>query len=930
MNFTVKIIAVSSSCLVFYSQIQVSWSKAIRETDQMVESSPDNPSFDDAYRLSEEGLKQYSHGFLKEALRFYEEELIIRKKLKDLSGESMTLNNIALIHRDLGEKQKAIEYYGQALILSRATSNRTSEAYILNGIGALYDDLGQKEKALDYYNQCLPIMKAENDIRGEAKILNNIAAVYNSIGKKQTALEYYEQALPLRREAHDFYGEASTLRGMGLVYSDLGEKQKGLEYHSQSLSISRSIKDRAGEAAALSNIAGIYADLKEYQNAIEYFGKALLLMRAIPDPRGEAYVLSGIGVIYRDLGEKQKALDYYQQSLPLLKAVMDPVGEAAAINNIASILDELGDKLKALDYYNQALALMKSTSDRSGEAIAFANIGLALSRDSHPELAITFYKQSVDIIESLRADIKGLPKSTQQKYVQSVSGAYRALVDLLLKENRVLEAEQVLDLLKVQELDDYFRNVRGNSITKRGVVVLRPEQEIIDRYNFHLQNAVKLGQELSQLQNLSNKGVPLTVNQKKRKAKLDSLLTDIKSQFNDFIHSSEVQKLTDQLTHTYQQQISLDVFDKLRTNLREMRSKSVLLYPLILDDRIELILTTSDAPPLRRVVKVKRIELNQAIIDYRDALENPNLDAKPLAQKLYTWLIAPLESDLQAASAKTILYAPDGPLRYVPLSALHDGKQWLTQKYAVNNITAVSLSELSARPQPSLKVLAGAFANKKLSYQIQIGQQPPFSLHGLPFAGQEINTVAAAIPETNKLVDQAFSLKATKPLFSNYNILHFATHALFFPGTPEDSFLLFGDGERASLRSIDDWSLNNVDLVVLSGCETGVGVDASPRNPKMDNATLGSGVEVLGLGYQFQKSGARAVIASLWAVDDGGTESLMSAFYTILGKGNISKAEALRQAQVMLIEGKVTSQAGIKNLTHPHYWAPFFLIGNGL
>jgi CHAT domain-containing protein/Flp pilus assembly protein TadD len=930
MNFTGKIIAVSSSCLVFYSQIQVSWSKSIREIDQMVGSSPDNPSFDDAYRLSEEGLKQYSHGFLNDALRFYEAELVIRKKLKDLSGEATTLNNIALIYRDLGDKQKAIEYYSQAIVLSRATSNRMSEASILNGIGALYDDLGQKQKALDYYNQSLPIMRSLNNTGGEAKVLSNIAAVFNSIGKKQTALEYYEQALPLRREAHDFYGEASTLRGMGLVYADLGEKQKALEYHSQSLSISRSIKDRVGEAAALSNVAGIYVDLKEFQNAIENYGKALLLMRAIPNPRGEASVLNEIGFVYNELGQRQKALDYYHQSLPIRKSVRDLAGEAITLNNIASILDELGDKQKALDYYNQALALMQSTSDRRGEATTFANIGLALSRDNRPELAITFYKHSIDIFESLREDIKELPKSTQQKYVQSVSDAYRALADLLLKENRVVEAEQVLDLFKVQELDDLFRNVRGNSTIKQGVVILRPEQEILDRYDAHLQSAVKLGQELSQLQSLSNKGIPLTSIQEKRKAELDRLETDIKKQFNDFIHSPEVQKLTDQLTRADQQQISLDVFDKLRTNLREMRSKTVLLYPLILDDRIELILTTPDSPPLRRVVKVKRIELNQVIIDYRDALENPNLNARPLAQKLYTWLIAPLESDLQAASAKTILYAPDGPLRYVPLSALYDGKQWLTQKYAVNNITAVSLSELSARPQPSLKVLAGAFANKKLSYQIQIGQQPPFSLHGLPFAGQEINTVAAAIPETNKLVDQAFSLKATKPLFSNYNILHFATHALFFPGTPEDSFLLFGDGERASLRSIDDWSLKNVDLVVLSGCETGVGVDASPRNPKIDNATLGSGVEVLGLGYQFQKSGARAVIASLWAVDDGGTESLMSAFYTILGKGNISKAEALRQAQVMLIEGKVTSQAGIKNLTHPHYWAPFFLIGNGL
>lgn len=92
----------------------------------------------------------------------------------------------------------------------------------------------------------------------------------------------------------------------------------------------------------------------------------------------------------------------------------------------------------------------------------------------------------------------------------------------------------------------------------------------------------------------------------------------------------------------------------------------------------------------------------------------------------------------------------------------------------------------------------------------------------------------------------------------------------------------------------------------------------------------------MGFGYQMQQTGARAAIASLWSVDDGGTQALMSAFYGILTTDKFTKAETLRQAQVSLITGdwKIRSHnvpvAAVSNFSHPYYWASFILIGNGL
>ncbi|KAM3113475.1 CHAT domain-containing protein [Phormidesmis sp. 146-33] len=171
---------------------------------------------------------------------------------------------------------------------------------------------------------------------------------------------------------------------------------------------------------------------------------------------------------------------------------------------------------------------------------------------------------------------------------------------------------------------------------------------------------------------------------------------------------------------------------------------------------------------------------------------------------------------------------------------------------------------------------------------------------------------------------------------NDHAIVHFATHASFIPGDPKQSFILFGNGETANLRDIENWTLKNVDLVVLSACETAVGIQAYGER------SLGNGEEILGLGYQFQDRGAKATIASLWTVDDGGTQVLMDAFYARLKKGNLTKIEALQQAQIALMKNDRSLTQLLKSnapngaqpiyspLDHPYYWAPFILIGNGL
>ncbi|TRV64305.1 MAG: tetratricopeptide repeat protein [Microcystis panniformis Mp_MB_F_20051200_S6D] len=873
-------------------------------------------------------------GFKPKALEYYNQALPIYQSLKDRSGEATTLNNIGGVYDALGEKQKSLDYYQQALPLSRAVGDRSGEATTLSNIGAVYNALGEKQKALDYYQQSLPLSRAVGDRSQEATTLSNIGAVYDDLGEKQKALDYYQQALPLRRAVGDRSGEATTLNNIGLVYSDLGEKQKALDYYQQALPLRRAVGDRSGEATTLNNIGGVYDDLGEKQKALDYYQQALPLSRAVGDRSGEARLLNNIGGVYSDLGEKQKALDYYQQSLPLRRAVGDRSGEARLLNNIGGVYSDLGEKQKALDYYQQSLPLSRAVGDRSGEAVTLDNIGYLLQQQNQPQLGIIFYKQSVNVYETLRGDIKGLPKELQQTYTETVADTYRRLADLLLQQDRILEAQRVLDLLKVQELDDYLRGVRRNTNTEQGVPKLPPEQKIDEGIEAILNKAVEIGQEISRLQERQKLNGKLTPSEEQRLAQLWKQQEQIVAEFNKFIESPEVLALINQLkpqTRSADLLNNLDNLIGLSDNLKKLQQNAVLIYPIIFDDRLEIILTTADSTPVRHTVKVSKKELNETIRAFRKALQNPNLDAKKPAQQLYEWLIKPLENNLKTADAKTIIYAPDGQLRYIPLAALYDGKQWLIERYRVNNITAASLTDFNTKPEPKMHILAAAFV--KGSYQFRHEGQD-FRFNGLPFAGIEVDKLAQTVSPTTKYFDKEFN-QTIIPRLDSYTVVHFATHAAFLVGTPEQSFVLFGDGTVVTLQTMKNWRFKNIDLIVLSACETGLG------------GNYGTGIEILGLGYRLQTAGARAVIASLWSVDDGGTQALMNAFYAALRTGKLSKTEALQQAQIALITSnnptdeqrrgsiRIEPLEGVPSdvanrLSHPHYWAPFILIGNGL
>jgi CHAT domain-containing protein len=839
-----------------------------------------------------QGVQEYRSKQYQKALQIYQIALRIAQKQKNKIFEREISQKIGVTHSKLGNYTEALQYLQQSLSLTQQEGNRSGEASILNDIGGVYQLQGNFLKALETFQKTLSIRKQVGDRLGEARTLSNIGATYDALAKYPQAIASHQQALAIFEQQNHRQGIATVLNNLALVQGNLGKYNLAIELYQKSLSIRKEIGDRIGEGQNLNNIGYIYSKLQQNAKAITYYEQALFLRRQINDRLGEALTLNNLGYLYAQTHPK-KALPLLQQALILFQNLGDQSGEGNTLDSLAVTYQILDDYPNALPYYLKALNIFQEISDRSNQGNTLSNIGKLFVKQKQIEIAILFYKQSVNMRESIRRDTKTLSKEEQKSYLSTVEKDYRNLADLLLNQDRILEAQQVLDLLKVEELNEYLKNVRGISKTAQGVDIRQPEQNII-----------ALATELSSLQQKDREG-KLNQSEEQRLAQLVQTEQDHNKQFNSFLNSPEIKKLITELRRVEDQQnLNLSSYRKLQKDVLTQIPKALLLYPLILDDRIELIIINAKTPPLRRTVNIKREQLNQEIVDFLSGLrDSGSEDVKEPAQKLYKLLIQPFEAELKELKIDTIIYAPDGQLRYIPLSALYDGKQWLVEKYRVNNITAESLTSFAPKPLAKPRIFAGAFGGKA-------GDKTRAGFTGLPATLTEVQKIASLFPNTTTFTEAEFSKQITETKANSHTILHLATHGQLSVGTPEDSFILFGNGEKATIREIQDWSLSNVDLVILSACQSGIG------------SKLGTGVEILGLGYQMQAAGARVAIASLWLVSDEGTQALMTAFYRELQKGDVTVTEALRRAQVALIKSP--------KYNHPNYWSAFFAIGNGL
>jgi len=813
------------------------------------------------------------------------------QSLDDKYGQAISLYSLAAALDGTKEYKKALDYFNQAQLLLHAVGDRDGEAATLTNIGAVYSNLGENQKTLDYYNQSLPVYRAVGDRAGEANSRYVVGKVYDALGEKQKALESYELALPILRDTGNRAGEAITLINIGKVYSDLGEKQKALESYNQVLPILRAVGDRAGEARTLSNIGKVYADLGEKQKALDFYTQALPLSRVVGDREGEAATLNNIGAVYSALGEMQKALEYYTQALPLATAVNDPILESGISYNL-----------------------------------------MVSQRTPQPALAIFYGKQAVNLLQQVRGNIQGLDKELQKSFLASKNDYYRGLADLLIDQGRLPEAQQALDLLKQQEYSDYVRGGAGDTLSP---LTLTPAEERAEAdYQKSTAQLVSLGEQWARLKKIATR----TPEEEKQFRDLSNQLDAASKGLDAFYARLYVLFGKDSAANKQVADVKGDV-SALEDQIAET-SHTAALYTMVTADHYRVIVITATATVAREYA-ITGMELNKKVADFEQVLRNPGQDPKPLAQELYTILIGPVKADLDQAKAETLVWSLDGVLRYVPVAALYDGNQYVVENYNTVTITPASIAHLSEKPDVS-NLSAAAMG---ISHQYEAG------LPALPAVAVELGDVVkdanvqranGALPGTILLDGQFTELAMEKQLDGRPNVVHIASHFVFKPGDDSQSYLLLAGKDEAGagfhltvadFRDNKNLALRHTDLLTLSACETGMSGSAS------------NGREVDGLGTMAQLKGARAVISSLWSVNDASTGQLMGDFYKrwVDGAGKVTKVEALREAQLDLLLGRVTAAAGAdgrgfaraktgseapKGYAHPYYWAPFVLMGN--
>lgn len=904
-----------------------------------------------AQKAYAEGLEAFSQGTkesLLAALKKYQEALPHYRAAGNRQGEANTLNSIGDAYADSGENRKALEYYNLALPIWKTLGDRKAEAITLNNIATVYNSTGEKLQALDYYNQSLPPTRAVGDRRGEAITLNNIGLVYDALGEKQKALDYFNIVLPLRKALSDRRGEAITLNNIGLVYESLGENRKALECYDLALPLLKAVGDRRGEAITLSNAGKVYYLLNEQQKALEYLNQALLLHKAVGNRVGEANTLNHIGRIHISRGEKQKGLEYYNLALPLWKAVDDRRGEASTLNYIGDAFASSGENRKALEYYNLALPLLKGVGDRRGEANTLRNIAYVERNMGNLSLALDTINSALPLIEFIRTNVGS--QDLRASYFATVHDYYELFIDILMRSHALNPAQgydaialQASERARARSLIELLTEARAD--IRQGVDPRLSERE----RNLQQQLNAKVEYQFRLLSAKHTEEQAAAVARE-----IDALTSDLQQVQARLRISSPAYAALTQPQPFSLQQIQRQVLDPdtlmLEYSLGEERSYLWLVSQTSLN---------SFTLPKRSEIEAAAFAVTRVLTEGGTPEE---FDSRAAA--LSNMLLAPVAPYL---GRKRLVIVADGALQYVPFAALPQplargrfrASPPLMVSHEIINLPSASTLAMLRRQvagrRPAAKRLAvladPVFTtdDARVTTIAQGGKAAPavsmatapargrvqqeneraaeaarslglkrdgIDLSRLPFSRYEAERLLALVPRGEALAALDFAASQNTAMSADlrqYRIVHFATHGYLNPERPDLSGLVLslvdqqGAPQDGFLSLTEIYNLRlDAELVVLSGCQTGLGKPVS-------------GEGLVGLTRGFMYAGSPRVVASLWAVEDRATAELMARFYTAMLKRGLRPAAALRAAQLSM-----WSEA---RLSDPHKWAGFIFQG---
>lgn len=586
------------------------------------------------------------------------------------------------------------------------------------------------------------------------------------------------------------------------------------------------------------------------------------------------------------------------------------------------VYNDIGDRRKALDNYTQALLLHRFVKDKIGEAKTLSNEMLIWQR-VNVRFAIFYGKLCVNSFQKIRSINKELDRDDQKNFLKSNEIFYKRLAEMLIEQGRFEEALQILNSFRDQQYFDFGQTKQKLplplSLTTR-------EADFVLRYEEAIERARVVGQLFEDLKRKIGNRLP----DEQQKAELQKMESDVKIASDEFLGILKRAEIEFNQPPSEKDKVrGIPDSSEMKIALRDLQSqtgrKTIALHTLVGENNFWTLIVTSDGL-VSAISAVKDRDLNAKAAEFARKLGESNIQSRlpkfsreevqKSAKELYEIVFAPVASKLKelGLEPEVLMWSLDGSLRYVPVGALYDGKQYLAERYRNVVFTRASPDRMLA-PVSKTWTGSGFYLSEEQTIVDILREKKTFQK--LIHARREVETIFGTgkkpgILQGNVSYEQLTQGTLFQALKLNRPLVHIASHFRFAPGDSSLSYLVLADNQKLTLEDLKKAPndlFQGVELLTLSACETAV-----QKERESD------GREIDGFAELAQRKGAKAILASLWKVDDESTSQLMTKFYQGREKGRLTKIEALQQAQLDLIKSE--------DYSHPYYWAPFILIGN--
>lgn len=911
------------------------------------------------------GRQLYIKGEIEKALECFEKGYEISKKEGSDFEEGLCLLWIGIIKRKKGDLDGAVSYYLNSLSIFNKIKRYEYSGMVLEGIGDLYESSYEYAHSIDFFERALKDYENLNEPDLTLAVINRLGRNYEKVGDYKKSVELYEKYVELCKTGNNSNGVAGGLSNLGYIFTLEGNYQKAIEYFENSIDICRNTGNIEGEAAVTLNIGRLYSLQGNYKNALFYYEESLKLRKRIGDEIGCALPLNNIGVMYDKEGDYNKAIEYYEKSKKIYKKLGSKDDLARLSNNIGFANKSLNNFDVALSYFKEALSIFKETKNQNGESVLLSNIGFLLLDIKNSKEAFEYLKQSFAISEKLM-DLEGLWISgygmglcmEEARNLREAFNYYKNSVNYIEKLHKMSFGSEEDKAISFSSKSHVY-----NSLV-RVLLMLEKKGEIIpqkDKYFLDNEGNRFVGNNYPEIAYyFAEKGKARAISEilqgvravldfdpalKGERDKIISRISILQRKYESLRFSPDV-------SGTVLSDLR-NMISKEEDNLRKIKEKTLktatfysdFLYPSppTLTDAIE------NLPPDTAVIEyvlsdkdicyfiIKKNGFNYGIIDIKDIkldqiikkfllsakdLKGLNFN-KNLSEKIYDLVFSPFEKNI--CDVKNLIIIPDGALNYMPFEILSKSGSFVGETFNISYAPSINFLRLTKHDN------SGDYGLLGLGYPEYDGalkdnsenacpnlSRGYFNSKGitwmpLPGTKREFEAISSVFKGKKEIY---LGINANEDIFkkraSDFSIIHFATHGMFDDNEPilYSSIILAGANSDVSsgdndgyLRAIEIFNLKlNADLVVLSGCETGLGENLN-------------GEGLMGLSTAFICAGAKSLIVSLWPVDDDACAKLFGYFYGNLE--DMSPKDALWHAKLKLMQ----------EYPQPFYWAAFILVG---